>query len=126
MNKETVWFRIILWIFSALGRYLKIKIKIKERPEPEPEPETWDWDESQIRYIEANGDYCLYCGGTNTVMGLTEFIDGNMYHGAYCKDCKKAWADIYTLVGIDERTDLSMTENGACVDDLGKEDAADD
>jgi hypothetical protein len=123
MNKETVWFKIILWIFSALGRYLKIKIKSKERPEPE----TWDWDESQIKYIEKNGNVCLYCGSPNIVSGLSEFPeDGNMFQGVYCNNCKKAWADLYTLVGIDERTDLSMTENGACVDDLGKENAADD
>lgn len=71
-------------------------------------------EEQQIAYIENNGNKCPVCGAEDLDSGLTEFDGtGMMYQGIYCKKCRSAWTDMFTLVGIDgERTDLCRTENG--------------
>jgi formate dehydrogenase maturation protein FdhE len=70
-------------------------------------------EEQQVLYVEQNGNNCPNCNSPNLIQGLTEFDgEGMMYQGVHCKDCLSSWTDMFTLIGVDSRTDLCRTENG--------------
>ena len=60
--------------------------------------------EQKKAYLESEGLKCPFCKSANLLGGVTHSAK---YYDAYqqevlCKECGKAWIDIYTLTDVEE------------------------
>jgi hypothetical protein len=54
------------------------------------------------KYINADGVYCPYCEGKDLNYSSVEMESGGAHQQIFCPKCEARWADVYSLVSIDE------------------------